>query len=489
MDIEIDSDDMGVEMPEGASLDRVGVAVSAAAVPSGVAGNSAGLGAGGGVELSRALVGIVAKTGVYPGMASWLRERRRLVVREDGTEEWVGMRRGRGRILGAKGAGHYYHVMSRTCGGDVWFDEVEKEALAKLIRKMCRFTGAELLTFCVMGNHFHLLVRIPDKERWMRPFEGMAGEGALLDHLAKFYSGAFMEALKNQLKRDRQLGDEEAAQGRLQAFRDRLCDLPALMKELKTRYTKWYNKRHGRRGTLWMERYKSVLIDNRGEGIRSRAQERDALLMMGLYIDLNPVRAGLVGDPAEYRWCGYAAALGGEKAEQRGLLELTRRRSVVEALRVWRLWLFYQGTGEKEVAGEIVPEEGKEVAGGAGTGCAGTVGAAGGGVLGKAKGKRKVRKGVDEVEKARVVERRGAMSWDELLRCRVRYFSDGAVIGSREFVEQYRRRDAEDERRVPRMRGVEKDAELYAMRSLRVDAISRTPAEGLPQRARRSTEG
>jgi hypothetical protein len=61
-----------------------------------------------------------------------------------------------------------------------------------------------------------------------------------------------------------------------------------------------------------------------------------------------------------------------------------------------------------------VPEEGKEVAGGAGTGSAGTVGAAGGGVLGEAKGKRKVRKGVDEEEKARVVERRGAISLDEL---------------------------------------------------------------------------
>jgi putative transposase len=40
---------------------------------------------------------------------------------------------------------------------------------------------------------------------------------------------------------------------------------------------------------------------------------------MAAYIDLNPVRADIVSDPKDYRWCGYAAAVAGVKAERTGL--------------------------------------------------------------------------------------------------------------------------------------------------------------------------
>jgi len=86
-------------------------------------------------EKSRAfLVGIVAKTGVYPGMAGMGR-----VKPEDGG----GRRR---RILGRGNTSHCYHVMSRTCGGEVLFDEVEREALAKLLSRMRRFCPSHCLT-------------------------------------------------------------------------------------------------------------------------------------------------------------------------------------------------------------------------------------------------------------------------------------------------------------------------------------------------------
>jgi hypothetical protein len=56
--------------------------------------------------------------------------------------------------------------------------------------------------------------------------------------------------------------------------------------------------------------------------------------------------AGLVEDPGEYRWGGYAAALGGEKVSREGLMQLTGQRSWVKAAVVWRMWLFTQGTGD-----------------------------------------------------------------------------------------------------------------------------------------------
>ena len=81
-------------------------------------------------------------------------------------------------------------------------------------------------------------------------------------------------------------------------FTDRMWDLGKFMKTLKQRFTTWYNKCNGRKGTLWEDRFKSVLVE-----------DGDALRTMSSYIDLNPVRAGIVDDPKEYRWCGYARRL------------------------------------------------------------------------------------------------------------------------------------------------------------------------------------
>ena len=218
---------------------------------------------------------IDAKTGCHPGMAGMGAARR-----GEG-----GRRR---RILGKKGqVARCYHLMSRTCGGEVFFDAIEKEALVKFIRKMSRFCGIEVLTYCVMGNHFHLLARVPDRDIWMAQFEGVGGEERLLAHLPRFYSTSFMEELRAQLAGDRRIGDEAGAQARLECFKKRLCDVSALMKGLKERFSKWFNKRHARRGTLWMDRYKSVLVEGpRNDG----GAQLDALRVMGLYIDLNPIR-------------------------------------------------------------------------------------------------------------------------------------------------------------------------------------------------------
>jgi len=51
--------------------------------------------------------------------------------------------------------------MSRTCGGEVHFGDVEKESLRRLLWKMSEFCGVKVVTFCVMSNHFHVLVDVP----------------------------------------------------------------------------------------------------------------------------------------------------------------------------------------------------------------------------------------------------------------------------------------------------------------------------------------
>jgi putative transposase len=67
-----------------------------------------------------------------------------------------------------------------------------------------------------------------------------------------------------------------------------------LMQSVGRRYVRNYNLRHGRTGTLWEGRYRSTLI-----------QPERYLLPCMVYLDLNPVRGGIVGDPGEYRWSSY----------------------------------------------------------------------------------------------------------------------------------------------------------------------------------------
>jgi putative transposase len=67
-----------------------------------------------------------------------------------------------------------------------------------------------------------------------------------------------------------------------------------MMRSVGRRYVKYINKVYRRTGTLWEGRYKASLIDS------------DMYLLSCMcYIELNPVRAGMVHDPAEYRWSSY----------------------------------------------------------------------------------------------------------------------------------------------------------------------------------------
>lgn len=75
----------------------------------------------------------------------------------------------------------------------------------------------------------------------------------------------------------------------------------ALMKALGQRYVQYVNRTYRRSGTLWEGRFRSCLT-----------QEEGYLLACQRYIELNPVRAGMVPHPADYRWSSYRAHAQGE---------------------------------------------------------------------------------------------------------------------------------------------------------------------------------
>jgi putative transposase len=75
--------------------------------------------------------------------------------------------------------------------------------------------------------------------------------------------------------------------------------IPAMMQSVGRRYVRYFNQQQGRTGTLWEGRYKSTLI-----------QAERYLLACMVYIDLNPVRAGMVRDPADYPWSSHGHYVG-----------------------------------------------------------------------------------------------------------------------------------------------------------------------------------
>jgi len=296
-----------------------------------------------------------------------------------------------------------YHVMSRVAGGDLLFGDVEKEAFRKLMRRMEKFSGLEILTYAVMGNHFHILLRVPCQDEYLRRFrEGTREEreARLLEHLKSLYSKAYLRQLEGELSQMKEKGLDDLFEKTLESFLKRMCSLERFMKELKERFSRWFNKRHGRRGTLWQERYKSVLV-----------QDGEAAVTMAAYIDLNPLRAGLVEDPKDYRWCGYAEAVGGSKRARVGIcraLGISRDRWRVDGAEIYRRILLTEGMEATEETGRRKEKEGDT-------------------------GRRR---GFKREEALAQLEGGGKLSRGELLRCRVRSFSEGMVLGSRGFVEE-----------------------------------------------------
>ena len=97
-----------------------------------------------------------------------------------------------------------------------------------------------------MDNHFHVLVKVPDKKNWLRRFENRegepvdAGEERLLKHLSAVYSKAFLKQLRNELNSLRERGLDEAREALLLRFKDRFCDVSLFVKEPEEAETLFY---------------------------------------------------------------------------------------------------------------------------------------------------------------------------------------------------------------------------------------------------------
>lgn len=255
-----------------------------------------------------------------------------------------------------------------------------------MIWKVSKFCGVEVVTYAIMPNHFHVLIRVPRRE--LVSDDELLRKYKILHPKTDRFQTARIEVIADWLKKNTLDGREWREKQLALMF-----DVSAFMKLLKQRFTRWFNLTHRCFGALWAERYKSVLV---------QFEDDHTLRTMAAYIDLNAVRKGLVQDPKDYLWCGYAEAVAGSKSARKGLYVVCPHLTWTKAQAHYRTLLYCTGAAPRE-KGHLI--DGKSF--------------------------------------QAVMAKDGHLTPAELLRMRWRYFTAASVLGSHAFVEAQRTRLAQ----------------------------------------------
>ena len=336
------------------------------------------------------------------------------------------MRRGRLKLDSGVGRA-YYHCISRVVERRFALGPNEKEQFVHWMQAYAGFCGVRVLTYCIMSNHFHLLVEVSQRPTVLPGDEELLGLYALVHG---------EEAAESQRQLLESWPEEQRQQWRGGLYAQ-MWDVSAYLKLLKQRFTQWFNRWHRRKGTLWEERFKSVWVEG----------SRDSLARVAAYIDLNPIRARLAEDPKDYRWSGYAAAVAGLRVAKEGIRAIIHpaegeEGNLTESMARYRLWVFGEGMTE---------------------GVQGPDGPA-------------LRAGISAEKVREVFAQKGKLGWSDYVRCRVRAFTDGAVIGSRAWVNQvfedHRQRFGPKRKDGARRFRFLQDSPLFGLRDLRVEAVT-----------------
>ncbi len=276
----------------------------------------------------------------------------------------------------------HYHCISRVVDRNVVFQVHERDVFRKILRQVESFTGVRVITWTILSNHFHLLLEVPPAP------EVPPSDDEILSRCRSLYSPTSMIEIEWEFANAERLGPAalETLRGK---YLRRMWDLSEFMKTLKQKFTTWFNRKHDREGTLWERRFTSVLVEG----------SWNCLLKVAAYIDLNAVRAGLATDPKDYRWCGYSEAVAGDRIARRNLAialgDVKPKATWRDVGPCYRKVLF--GIGEQTGA----------------------------------------RPGLSPAAVAKVWAAGGKLSTAQLLRCRIRHFSDGLAIGSESFIEAF----------------------------------------------------
>ena len=202
-----------------------------------------------------------------------------------------------------KDYGTAHHLVSRIAHRVYFLKDEERSDFLEMVRRSAEFTGVRLLGWCVMGNHFHLLVYLPEPEA-LDECEVLRRYGILKGvHAAEGMKSDFAE-----WRKDGEVGEQRVAEW-LDKQRARMYDVGSFMKIAKQWFTVEYNRRNAHKGTLWESAYFDRVV-------KRRTKDMSECLA---YIHLNPLRAAASDRFDGYAWSSYSSFRKGEPIATAGM--------------------------------------------------------------------------------------------------------------------------------------------------------------------------
>lgn len=200
------------------------------------------------------------------------------------------------RILGHGSC--IYHVSGEVLPNRPALDDHTQGHFVDILRRCAEFSGVELFTYCVEPGGYSALVRVD-------PEQARVDNETVVERVRTLYGDDFVPALgmdvagvEEALRTETEYADELR-----RGLTSRMGDISLFMRIFCQRATLWFNKYMARIGPLWKAPFRSVLVEDH-PAVRS---------LVGVYIDLRPVRAGLASRPEDYPWCGFGAFARGDE--------------------------------------------------------------------------------------------------------------------------------------------------------------------------------
>lgn len=194
----------------------------------------------------------------------------------------------------------WYHLIARVTNREFLLEtDGKKSRFVDFLYRSLDFSGVELGTYAIMDNHVHLFVRVPEA----RELE----DEEILRRISVLNGDERAKTVKEKWEAWQEEGHEELYNVDRVRYLHRMYDVSQFMKTLKELFTMWYNRTYRHVGTLWTGRFKSLLVEDGGNVENLR-----------VYIETNPVRAGIVDNAEEYVWNGIGAARRGDTVAKRG---------------------------------------------------------------------------------------------------------------------------------------------------------------------------
>jgi REP element-mobilizing transposase RayT len=194
----------------------------------------------------------------------------------------------------------WYHLIARVTNREFLLEtDGKKSRFIDFLYRSLDFSGVELGTYAIMDNHVHLFVRVPEAHE--------LDDAEILRRISVLNGENRAKTVRERWESWQESGQEICYKADRARYLRRMYDVSQFMKTLKELFTMWYNRTYRHVGTLWTDRFKSVLVE-----------DGDYVERVRVYIEANPVRARIVDNPTDYCWSGIGAAKRGDLIAKQG---------------------------------------------------------------------------------------------------------------------------------------------------------------------------